>query len=363
MAEVRVQNLNKSFGELKAVNNVSFHAKSGEFLFLLGPSGCGKTTSLRTIAGLEEQDSGKVLVGGKDVSDTPVHKRNLGFVFQNYALFPHMTVRQNIEFGLRMKKINKRYYREKVSEILSLVGLEGYEDRKPDQLSGGEKQRIALCRTLVLDPQVLLLDEPLSNLDAKLRKRMRVELENIQNKLGLTTIHVTHDQEEALAMADRIILMNNGSIVQEGTPPEIYEKPLNGFVADFMGQVNCYRGKVVKVTDNKVALESEKLPRINVLQSDGKKLKEGKDVFFMVKKEGIKINSSLNSSKEINSVEGEVLVASYYGSHIEFICGFPGKSGQIILKAPVDISPVPTRGEKVNLQWDYDNAFIIECFA
>lgn len=361
MSNVEVQGISKSFDGVETLKNVSFHVDSGEFVFLLGPSGCGKTTTLRIIAGLEQQDKGKVFIGGKEVSNIPVHKRDVGFVFQNYALFPHMTVRQNIEFGLKMHNVPRKDYDSKVKNILSLVGLDGYEDRMPNQLSGGEKQRISICRTLVLNPKILLLDEPLANLDAKLRKQMRVELSKLQKKIGITTICVTHDQEEALSTADRIVLMNKGEIIQIGTPYEIYEKPVTRFVADFMGQVNCYKGKIVKKEGKSITISSDYIPDIQTVVSREEEYEVGDQVFFMIKKE--RIIMSTNNNKELfNTFVAKIQMAAYLGSHTEYICTFKDKKGQIMFRLPLDSSTekLPVRGDEVRLEWQPSDVLLIE---
>jgi putative spermidine/putrescine transport system ATP-binding protein len=221
-----------------AVDGVTLDIAAGEFFSLLGPSGCGKTTSLRMIAGFELPDSGRVHVAGRDITDLPVHKRDMGMVFQSYALFPHRTVAENVAFGLRMRDVPKPDIERRVEAALALVALTGLEERKPGQLSGGQQQRVALARALVVEPPVLLCDEPLGALDRKLRQQMQFELKELQKRLGVTLVFVTHDQEEALAMSDRIAVMNRGKVEQVGAPTEIYERPRTRFVADFIGEIN-----------------------------------------------------------------------------------------------------------------------------
>ena len=221
-----------------AVDGVTLDIAAGEFFSLLGPSGCGKTTSLRMIAGFELPDSGRVHVGGKDITDLPVHRRDMGMVFQSYALFPHRTVAENVAFGLRMREVPKPEIERRVKAALAQVALTGLEERKPGQLSGGQQQRVALARALVVEPPVLLCDEPLGALDRKLRQQMQFELKELQKRLGVTLVFVTHDQEEALAMSDRIAVMNRGRVEQVGAPTEIYERPRTRFVADFIGEIN-----------------------------------------------------------------------------------------------------------------------------
>ncbi|MEO8558237.1 MAG: ABC transporter ATP-binding protein [Rhodospirillales bacterium] len=231
--------MSKTFdGRVLAVDDVSLDIAAGEFFSLLGPSGCGKTTSLRMIAGFERPDHGRIHVGGQDITDVPVHRRDMGMVFQSYALFPHRTVAQNIGFGLRMRQMPASDIARRVEAALAQVAMTGLENRRPAQLSGGQQQRVALARALVIEPRVLLCDEPLGALDRKLRQQMQFELKELQRRLGVTLVFVTHDQEEALAMSDRIAVMNNGHIEQVGSPAEIYERPRTRFVADFIGEIN-----------------------------------------------------------------------------------------------------------------------------
>ncbi|MBI3648710.1 MAG: ABC transporter ATP-binding protein [Actinobacteria bacterium] len=236
--EVRLVDLVKRFGDVTAVDGVSLQMPPGEFFSMLGPSGCGKTTTLRLIAGFERPNEGQILLDGVDMAQTPPHKRNVNTVFQNYALFPHLSVEDNVGFGLKYKTLTKQESREKIGRALELVQLSGYERRRPSQLSGGQQQRVALARALILNPDVLLLDEPLGALDAKLRKRLQIELKALQEEVGITFIYVTHDQEEALTMSDRIAVMSQGRVEQVGSPEEIYEEPATAYVADFLGVSN-----------------------------------------------------------------------------------------------------------------------------
>jgi ABC-type Fe3+/spermidine/putrescine transport system ATPase subunit len=238
-ATIKLAEVTKTFdGKVVAVDAVTLDILAGEFFSLLGPSGCGKTTSLRMIAGFEMPDSGRIHVGGKDITDVPVHRRDMGMVFQSYALFPHRTVAENVAFGLRMRQVPKPDIAKRVAAALAQVELTGLEDRRPGQLSGGQQQRVALARALVVEPRVLLCDEPLGALDRKLRQQMQFELKELQRRLGVTLVFVTHDQEEALAMSDRIAVMNEGRVEQVGAPTEIYERPRTRFVADFIGEIN-----------------------------------------------------------------------------------------------------------------------------
>ncbi len=244
MTRLVLQGLRRMYGATVAVDRVDLEVEQGELVALLGPSGCGKTTTLRMVAGFITPTAGRVLIGGVDVTQTPPYGRDTGMVFQGYALFPHMTVSENVGFGLEMRRVAKDERARRVAEALRLVRLDGYGDRRPAQLSGGQQQRVALARALVVNPGVFLLDEPLSNLDARLRAEVRVEIRSLQQRLGLTTLFVTHDQEEALTMADRLVVMDRGRVRQMGTPEELYERPADLFVAGFLGRCNIFRGVV-----------------------------------------------------------------------------------------------------------------------
>jgi putative spermidine/putrescine transport system ATP-binding protein len=244
MAQLEIRNLVKRYGDFHAVRDVSLSVADGEFVVLLGPSGCGKTTTLRMVAGFIEPTAGRVMLGGADVTQLPPWKRNAGMVFQSYALFPHLTVAQNVAFGLEMRKMPRVEVDKRVEETLALVRLEGYGGRLPRQLSGGQQQRVALARALAIHPDVLLLDEPLSNLDSKLRGEVRVEIRELQQRMGLTTVMVTHDQEEALTMADRLVVMNEGAVRQVGSQRDLYERPADRFVAGFVGRSTFLDGTV-----------------------------------------------------------------------------------------------------------------------
>jgi len=257
---IRLQRVSKRFehrvkGEVYAGRDVSLDVHPGELLTLLGPSGCGKTTTLRMIAGFQQPDAGRILIGGQDVTDLMANQRNIGFVFQNYALFPHLTVHENVAYGLRVQKRPEAEIVRAVGDVLALVGLEGYGGQMPNQLSGGEQQRVALARAIVIQPRVLLFDEPLSNLDARLRVQMRGEIQRLQKALGITAVYVTHDQEEAMAISDRIAVMNQGVIVQEGTAETLYRNPGSEFVAQFIGRTNLLTARVIAVSSGRVDVE------------------------------------------------------------------------------------------------------------
>ncbi|HEY0276472.1 MAG TPA: ABC transporter ATP-binding protein [Paenirhodobacter sp.] len=258
MTQVTLTNLTKSYGALlpHAVDAISLDIPSGEFVSLLGPSGCGKTTTLKMLAGFEDATSGRIELDGQNVVNTPAEKRDIGMVFQNYALFPHMTVRGNLAFGLEMRRVPKAEMDRRINETLELVQLTPYADRYPRALSGGQQQRVAIGRALVIEPRILLLDEPLANLDAKLREEMRVFIRDLQRRVGITTIYVTHDQAEAMTMSDRVVVMFKGHIAQQGPPATIYDRPVNRTVAGFVGQVNLIEGQIAAIGNAQARITS-----------------------------------------------------------------------------------------------------------
>lgn len=256
MAELTIRDLTKRFDRVTAVDDISLKVEEGEFVTLLGPSGCGKTTTLRTIAGFYYPDKGEVRFDEKVMNNVPPNKRSTAMCFQSYALFPHMSVRDNIRFGLKMKKVDAEEQSRRIAEVLAMVGLEGLEDRKPGRLSGGQQQRVALARAIVTQPDILLFDEPLSNLDAKLRVQVRVEIREMQKRLGITTIYVTHDQAEALAISDRIVVMNKGKIEQVGSPYDIYRNPATEFTAGFIGLANIFEGTCVSADNEAMRVKT-----------------------------------------------------------------------------------------------------------
>ena len=309
-AEVKFENITKKFNETVAVDNVSCTFEAGTLTTLLGPSGCGKTTSLRIIAGLERATTGKILVDNEDVTLLPATDRDVSMVFQSYALFPHMSVIENVSYGLKMINVKKEEYTEKSIETLKLVNLEGYENRMPSELSGGQQQRVAVARAIVLKPKVLLFDEPLSNLDAKLRRQVREDIREIQQKLGVTTIYVTHDQEEALAISDKVIVMNNAVIAQEGSPKDLYNLPKNKFVANFIGDANVVKAAVINKQSNKYEL---KLDEMNINIESEKNLNNSVSVALRPEK----IN--MDKNKIENSIHAKVSNASFVGSSYQYI--------------------------------------------
>ena len=309
-AEVKFENITKKFNETVAVDNVSCSFEAGTLTTLLGPSGCGKTTSLRIIAGLERATEGKILIDNEDVTILPATDRDVSMVFQSYALFPHMSVIENVSYGLKMINVKKEEYTEKSIETLKLVNLEGYENRMPSELSGGQQQRVAVARAIVLKPKVLLFDEPLSNLDAKLRRQVREDIREIQQKLGVTTIYVTHDQEEALAISDKVIVMNKAVIAQEGSPKDLYNNPKNKFVANFIGDANVVSAEIESKESNSYKIKLAEM-KINIISE---KNMTG-NISVALRPEKININKN----KSENNINAKVTNASFVGSSYQYI--------------------------------------------
>lgn len=305
---VKLENFQKSFGTKKIIDNINLEIYEKEFVTILGSSGCGKTTILRIIAGLDMPTSGKVYLDSVDVTALDPTKREVNTIFQNYALFPLMSVYDNIAFGLKMKKVPKDEIKKRVQKMLELVHLEGYEKRKPKDLSGGEQQRVAIARGLINNPKVLLLDEPLSALDLKLRKQMQVELKSLQKKLGITFIYVTHSQDEALSMSDRIVVLKDGKIEQVGSPVEVYENPKSLYVADFLGEANIFKGKVAEVLDSKCKVLIQNNLEFYVFN---KNYQIGDYLSIIVRPENMKISKT---SRKMNCLEGIILEEIYTGS-------------------------------------------------
>ncbi|HET8568232.1 MAG TPA: ABC transporter ATP-binding protein [Candidatus Limnocylindria bacterium] len=290
-AHLRVDRITKRFGGVLAVDDVSFEIPRGAFATLLGPSGCGKTTTLRMIAGFYDPDAGDISISGRRVNNLPAHRRGTAMVFQDYALFPHMTVKDNVGYGLRLGGVSKAEREQRVTETLEFVGLKGLGDRWPNQLSGGQQQRVAVARALVVRPEILLLDEPLSNLDAKLREQLRWEMRALQQRLGMTFVYVTHDQDEALSLSDWIGVMNQGRLEQAGTPWDIYYRPRTNFIADFVGAVNLVPAKVAELRDGHAVLEvgGERVP---VRVPEGASLRAGGDARLCVRPEALWLSSA-----------------------------------------------------------------------
>src|SRR6266853_4605361 len=289
--ELEVRDLIKRYSPQISVGPISFQVKQGEFFSLLGPSGCGKTTTLRCIAGFEALSGGSIRVGGERLDDKPPHRRDVGLVFQNYALFPHLNVFDNVAFGLRLRRVSSVETKERVGRMLQLVGLPEMAARYPAQLSGGQQQRVAIARSLVLEPQILMFDEPLSNLDFKLRIQMRDELRRLQRRLGKTSIYVTHDQTEALALSDRIAVLSHGRIEQTGTPGEIYERPATAFVAEFIGSSNMLRARIVGDVDSAKIVVTEAGLRLCCRAESNDMLDDGADVSVLLRPERVHIET------------------------------------------------------------------------
>jgi putative spermidine/putrescine transport system ATP-binding protein len=340
LSEIKLENLTKRFGNVTAVDDVQLTVKEGEFITLLGPSGCGKTTLLRLIAGFEHPSSGNIRFDEVIVNEVPVEKRNFGMVFQSYALFPNMNVEKNIAFGLKIAGFTPEQIRQRVKEVLSLVKLDGYEKRAPKQLSGGQMQRIALVRAIAPRPRILLLDEPLSALDAKIRVHLRTEIKRIQKKLSITTVYVTHDQEEALAISDRVVVMNRGRILQIGTPTQIYNNPVNTFVANFVGSAN-----LIKVRLKKGRCLTQGGLELAVSGIEG--LQENEEAMLSIRPEFINLIEQKTAELE-NTLDGVVKETEYLGSvtRIKAQCG--SESFMIDLKGE-QISQLP-ENQRVTIQ-------------
>lgn len=320
MVSVRFESVTKILGQSKAIDNLTLDIHAGELFFLLGPSGCGKTTALRSAAGFYTPDEGRILFNGKDQTRVPPHKRNTGMVFQNYALWPHMDVRSNVAYGLKMRHVPEAEKARRVQHALETVQMQAYAERMPNQLSGGQQQRVALARALVIEPDVVLLDEPLSNLDAKLRIEMRTQIKDIHRKIGRTMIYVTHDQAEALSMADRIAVMRHGRLVQCGTPHDLYRLPQSAFVAQFIGGTNLLRGKLVEAGDPLTVETPAGLVRarhgVNGMQP-------GAAVFCSVRPESLRVKtldppSGAATRNDLNQMTGEILSVMYLGDSEEY---------------------------------------------
>ena len=316
MSDVELRSVVKRYADLAAVRGVSLEVRPGELLTLLGPSGCGKTTILRLIAGFLRPDEGEVIIRGRVVNNLPPHHRDTAMVYQNYALFPHMSVFENVGFGLRMRKVAGAELARRVEEALDLVKLSGLERRYPNQLSGGQQQRVALARALVVRPSVLLLDEPLSNLDARLREEMRGEIRQLQQRVGITAIFVTHDQAEALAISDRIVVMNQGRVEQVGTPAEVYERPASRFVVDLIGRINLLEGEVAGLENGAVTVKLAdgilvRVPRTSACQP-------GDRIAVGVRPERIQVTTRQFVDRSVNTFAGTVDQVSYLGDSLRY---------------------------------------------
>lgn len=341
----------KRFGELIAVKDTSLNIGAGEFFSLLGPSGCGKTTTLRMIAGFEHPTSGAIRLFGEDIQDRPAHRRNLNMVFQNYALFPHLSVFDNVAFGLEVKRTPRPEIQRRVREALEMVRLPGLERRKPGQLSGGQQQRVALARALVNHPAVLLLDEPLGALDQKLRKDMQLELKRLQREVGITFIYVTHDQEEALTMSDRIAVMNHGHVLQIDSPSFIYERPATRFVADFIGTTNFLEGRILSASDTLAVVEVEGLGQLRANCQPG--ITPNQQVTLAVRPERIGLTDSFSPGDE-NQFQGTIEEVIFVGNDTQYFVRLANGSRLMVReqnRVPLTSTPAIVPGQAVTLRW------------
>ncbi len=345
---VQFRGIMKKYGKVIAVEKMDIDIEEGSLVTLLGPSGCGKTTLLRMVAGLEEPTEGDIFIKGVRINDTPIHKRNLGMIFQNYALFPHKTIYDNVAFGLKYRDVSKDQIREKVMQALEMVRLPNVENRMPSQLSGGQQQRIAMARAIVIEPDVLLMDEPLSALDENLREEMRREVDNLQEILGVTTIFVTHDQREALSMSDKILVMKAGRKQQEGVPQTVYNEPVNHFVADFLGHSNFIKGEIVDINEEHVNV---KIETGDLLIADNKgTFKKGDRVELVVRAQRFDLfpKDEFNAEEGMNSFEGRIKDRSYMGGEVSYFIELGG--GREIHIISMMRTRIYNIGEKVSVQ-------------
>lgn len=342
---VELKNVVKKYGEFVAVKKMDLTVPEGSFVTFLGPSGCGKTTTLRMIAGLTDASDGDILIKGNRVNEIPIHKRNLGLVFQNYALFPHKTIFDNVAFGLKYRKVSKADIAGRVRKALDLVQLPHAEDRYPSQLSGGQQQRIALARAIVIEPHVLLLDEPLSALDANLREEMRVELKRIQRELGIATVFVTHDQSEALAMSDKLVVMNHGIVEQVGKPEDVYNDPKSTFVANFLGHSNIHNGQLKAKNGATVEVDLGNGTALNAA-INGSALPDDGRVCAIVRAEKIQLTSVENAEGGGSSLTGQVKTVDYLGQNARYFVQAGGFDWQVI--NPIHRQPF-SEGQQVAL--------------
>jgi len=362
MATLKVENLTKKFSSVVAVDNVSFEVGEGDFLSLIGPSGCGKTTTLRCIAGLEKPDGGRVLLGEKKLTSmeegifVPPYKRNFGMVFQSYAVWPHMTTFDNVSYPLKMeKKYNKKEIEERTNQVVKLVKLDGLQKRYPAQLSGGQQQRVSLARALVMEPEVLLYDEPLSNLDAKLREQMRYDLLELHSRLKIPALYVTHDQAEAMVLSKRIIVMNQGKFMQVGVPNEIYNRPENRFVSDFIGLTNFIKGKLKQVYGEREALVETNMGEFRCSISKLLDTKVNREVLISVRPEKIRTSAS-EFSEAVNMFKGKVKNSIFVGPYYDIFF----ESGDVTLRIQENEFADIESGREVYIKTSPSDCMLIE---
>jgi spermidine/putrescine transport system ATP-binding protein len=351
---VQLSNVTKSFGEFVAVDELTLEIYEGEFFSLLGPSGCGKTTTLRMIAGFEEPTRGEISVAGKPVHGVPPYRRPVNTVFQSYAIFPHLNVFDNVAFGLRRAGVKGDELRRRVAEACEMVQLSGFEKRKPTALSGGQQQRVALARALVNRPKVLLLDEPLGALDLKLRKEMQLELKSLQHEVGITFVYVTHDQEEALTMSDRIAVMNEGEVQQVADPATLYELPKNRFVANFIGQTNVFSGTVESINGERVTLRTSAEASIEAVATEEGTVARGDEAHATVRPETVRFGDAGD-----NVVSVRIRQVVYLGVSTQYIAELPEGGTLVLYQQNVQGSAGPGVGEEVPVAWDAQNCLVL----
>jgi len=352
---LELEGIEKSFGEVKVLNGLSLSVRQGEFITLLGPSGCGKTTTLRIIAGLEKPDKGKVYLEGKDVTYEEPNRRNVNTVFQNYALFPHMTVEGNISYSLRLKRLDRAKIKKAVSEALELVQLVGFEKRMPGELSGGQRQRVAIARAIVNEPKVLLLDEPLGALDLQLRRQMQLELKRLQKQLGITFVYITHDQEEALNMSDRIAVMRDGKFEQIGTPQEVYDHPKTSYVARFVGSANIICGTVSHVNEHTVVFENKN--GTGIVARNNASILQGQNITVAVRSEHIKLTPVAEAKMNLG-FKGIVREKSFAGGLLQIIVNLSDGQELVASRHGIDSPLVP--GDNVVVTWASENSIMVD---
>lgn len=327
---ISIRNVSKNFGPVRAVDDVDLEIDKGEFFALLGPSGCGKTTLLRLLAGFETPSSGEIVIDGEEMSAVPHYRRPVNMVFQNYAIFPHLNVFQNIAFGLRKDRLAREVLEQRVNEALSLIKMEGYGNRRSDELSGGQRQRVALARALIKKPKVLLLDEPMGALDKKLREQMQLELRQLQKTVGITFVFVTHDQEEALTMSDRIAVISAGKVLEVGSPDELYERPKTRFVADFLGTMNFFEGHVTATEEQKYVVDTKELGQL-LADAGGEPFNVGEKVSIALRPENLQIIDSANFPGISGHVEGMMSDTAYLGDRAHIYVSLPGSDAPLLV--------------------------------
>ncbi|HEY5596046.1 MAG TPA: ABC transporter ATP-binding protein [Candidatus Bipolaricaulota bacterium] len=356
-AVIALERVTKRFGKFLAVDDVNLSIRQGEFFSLLGSSGCGKTTTLRMIAGFESPSEGRVMLEGQDVSNVPAYRRNVNMVFQHYALFPHMNVFDNIAFGLRNKRLPVAQIRERVLGMLDVVHMEGYEKRKPNELSGGQQQRVALARALVNFPSALLLDEPLGALDLKLRRAMQLELKKIQREVGITFIYVTHDQEEALTMSDRIAVMNEGHVEQLASPEEIYDHPSSRFVAEFIGMANLISATVAQTNGTAATLQLPAGGR-TLANTDGRTFRSGEDVLLILRPERLNLCTQ-EPNGNLGCLKASVVDCVFQGSVVRFALRSPAGQDLVVMLPPQQRPAGAEAGSQVWITWEPQYGYLL----